>query len=102
MSVEKAKVKTAELIIWERVEATVFFYTLMCVGVIVASLGSLILIGLFATQALPLWACIVLVIPFTVLYGIWKSKIIDHGTKRMLEELQIKPDAVIRDLPQPF
>lgn len=102
MTVEKAKIKTAKLIAYERTEMTVFHYTLLCLGIGVAVVGTNILLSLAAATVLPIWASIVVAIPFAVLFGIWKNKIVEHGAKRMLEELQVEEGHVVRDLSKPF
>ena len=96
MSTIKATVKTAKLIAEERVETTLFYYTMMIFGVVVAGIASMAAVGLSIAGVMPVWLGVVVTMPFVVLYGIWKNKISQHGAKRILDELKIAPETVIR------
>lgn len=102
MSVERAKVNTAKMIVSERLDSVCFNYFFATSVIVCGVLGTLALVTFVAGAAVPAWLAVVLSIPFGILYGVWKGKIVESGAKRMLEELQLEEGYVVRELPKPF
>lgn len=96
MSTIKSKSLTSKLIIEERIDGAYLQYTLLILGIVGAYCGMMALLTATIGVAIPMGLSFVLAIPFALLYGIWKDKLVKHNAKRLLAELQIDAERVVR------
>lgn len=96
MSTVKSKSLTSKLIIEERIDGAYLHYTLMILGIVCAFCAMMALLTAVVGVVIPMGLSVVLAIPFALLYGIWKDKLVKHNAKRLLAELQIDAERVVR------